>query len=393
MNGAFTQKQLEYLKYATHRWNIKCGATRSGKTYLDYYVIPKRIRAVAGKDGLNVILGNTKGTLQRNVIEPLQKIWGTQLVSDIKSDNTAYLFGEKVYCLGADKINRVNQIRGPSFKYVYGDEIVTWNREVFAMLKTRLDKSYSKFDGTCNPDSPSHWMKDFIDNSDADIYYQQYSLFDNIFLPKDVKENMLKENVGVYYQRFILGEWALADGLIFSYDEPLNGFDDEEIGGGAWYITCDYGINNPFVAQLWNVKYRRAVCVDEYYYDPKKHSNRRLTDEEHYTAIETLAADKPIEMIVIDPSATSMKETVRRHERFDCVNANNDVRGGIGNMSSFMAQGFLKWSKSKCINTIGEFSVYSWDSDSGEDKPIKNNDHGCDASRYLCQTVLRREWT
>ena len=96
---SFSPKQQEYFCKATHRWNVKTGATRSGKTFMDYYVIPKRIRAVSGNDGLIVILGHTKGTIQRNIIEPLQRIWGTALVSDIKSDDTATMFGEKVYCL------------------------------------------------------------------------------------------------------------------------------------------------------------------------------------------------------------------------------------------------------------------------------------------------------
>ena len=114
---AFTKKQREFLDNANHRWNIKVGATRSGKTYLDYFVIPKRIRRVAGLPGLVVILGNTKGTLQRNIIEPLQTMYGTALVSDIRSDNTANLFGEKCYCLGADKVNQANRIRGSSIQY------------------------------------------------------------------------------------------------------------------------------------------------------------------------------------------------------------------------------------------------------------------------------------
>ena len=146
----FTAKQREFLDNANHRWNIKEGATRSGKTYLDYFVIPKRIRRVAGLPGLTVILGNTKGTLQRNVIEPLQDMYGTELVSSIRSDNTAMLFGEKCYCLGADKANQVDRIRGASIKYCYGDEIATWHEDVFTMLKSRLDKPYSKFDGTLN---------------------------------------------------------------------------------------------------------------------------------------------------------------------------------------------------------------------------------------------------
>ena len=215
-NLNFTPKQKEFWKNCNHRWNIKCGATRSGKTFLDYYLIPKRIRAVSKKQGLYVILGNTKSTLQRNIIEPLQNIWSTQLVSDIKSDNTAVMFGEKVYCIGADKINQVDRIRGSSIKYCYGDEVATWHQSVFDMLKSRLDKPYSRFDGTCNPENPNHWLKLFIDNPDIDVFYQQYSLYDNLFLPPEFVKNLeLEYSNTVYFDRYILGEWQRAEGIIF----------------------------------------------------------------------------------------------------------------------------------------------------------------------------------
>lgn len=218
----FTAKQREFLNNADHRWNIKEGATRSGKTYLDYFVIPKRIRRVAGLPGLIVILGNTKGTLQRNIIEPLQDMYGTGLVSSIRSDNTAMLFGEKAYCLGADKINQVNRIRGSSIKYCYGDEVATWHEEVFTMLKSRLDKPYSKFDGTLNPENPNHWFKKFLD-SDADIYCQKYTIDDNPTLDETFVENLKREYFGtVYYDRYILGEWKSAEGAIYRLfaDDP-----------------------------------------------------------------------------------------------------------------------------------------------------------------------------
>ena len=212
---AFSPKQYEYFEKATHRWNIKSGATRSGKTYMDMYVIPKRLRRVSGRDGLNVLLGNTKSTLQRNIIEPLQEIWGTRYVSDIHSDNTAILFGEKVHCLGADKISQVDRLRGTSIKYCYGDEVVTWHKDVFEMLKSRLDKEYSRFDGTCNPEYPGHWFNQFI-HSDADIYYQKYTLDDNIFLPKVVADSIKKEHYGtVLYDRYVLGNWVTAEGAIY----------------------------------------------------------------------------------------------------------------------------------------------------------------------------------
>jgi PBSX family phage terminase large subunit len=167
------------------------------------------------KDGLVMLIGNTKGTLQRNIIEPLQSIWTPALVSDIKSDNTAYMFGQKVHCLGGDKISQVDKLRGSSIKYCYGDEVVTWDENVFQMLKSRMDKAYSTFDGTCNPEYPTHWFKQFID-SDADIFRQDYTIYDNDFLAPEVVKALEQEYAGsVFFDRYILGKWTLAEGLIY----------------------------------------------------------------------------------------------------------------------------------------------------------------------------------
>jgi PBSX family phage terminase large subunit len=209
--------QRAFRDGANHRWNIKTGATRSGKTWMDIaYVIPQRILSVKGKPGLTVLLGNTKGTLQRNVIEPMQEIFGSKRVGSIRSDNTAEIFGERVHCLGADNKKHVDRLRGSSIKYCYGDEVVTWNPEVFDMLKSRLDKPYSIFDGTCNPEGPQHWFKKFLDG-DADIFQQQYTIDDNPFLPPSFVQALKQEYAGtVLYQRYILGLWVAAEGAIYT---------------------------------------------------------------------------------------------------------------------------------------------------------------------------------
>lgn len=206
--------QKEYWNNATHRWNVKTGATGSGKTYLDFYLIPKRIRATTGK-GLIVLLGNTKSTLSRNILDPMRAIYGDHAIGNINNENVVYLFGKKVYCLGADKINQVSKIQGATIEYAYGDEITTWNREVFEMLKSRLRCENSIFDGTCNPDGPKHWFKRFLD-SDADIYQQKYTIDDNPFLPVSFVEELKKEYQGtVYYDRYIRGNWTRAEGLLY----------------------------------------------------------------------------------------------------------------------------------------------------------------------------------
>lgn len=213
-----SKKQIEFLNDGHHRWNFKGGATRSGKTYLDFnYIIPLRIRERIGKDGLVVILGVTKSTIERNVLEPMRNLYGDDLVGTISSDNTARIFGEKVYCLGAEKVSQVSKIRGSSIKYAYGDEVADWSEEVFELLKSRLDKEYSCFDGTFNPQYPNHWLKKFLD-SDADVFSQTYTIDDNPFLPEAFKENLKKEYAGtVFYERYILGLWVAAEGLVYQY--------------------------------------------------------------------------------------------------------------------------------------------------------------------------------
>lgn len=216
-----TEKQKEFIRNANHRYNLKIGARRCGKTYLDIlYTIPSRLREGKGKEGLNIILGVSKGTIERNVLTPLRQKYGNDLIGNINSQNIAILFGEEVYCLGAEKISQVSKIQGTSVKYCYGDEIAKWNKEVFVMVQSSLDKPYSHFDGALNPESKTHWFKkDFLDNikeKKLDVYTQYYTIFDNYFLAKEVIENLCKEYQGtVYYNRYILGQWCNAEGLIF----------------------------------------------------------------------------------------------------------------------------------------------------------------------------------
>lgn len=212
-----SSKQNEYIINATHRWNIKSGAVRSGKSFVDTaYIVPQRIRERAGKPGLNVIMGVSKESIERNVLQPMREIYTSDLIGNINNRNVARVCGEDVYCLGAEKVSQVAKIQGASIKYCYGDEIAKWNKEVFQMLKSRLDKPYSCFDGACNPEHPTHWLKEFIDNVELDIYLQRYTIFDNPFLDPEFVEKLCKEYEGtIYYDRLILGLWKRADGSIY----------------------------------------------------------------------------------------------------------------------------------------------------------------------------------
>lgn len=378
-------KQKEFWNNATHRWNVKEGATRSGKTYLDYYMIPRRIRA-ANNGGLIALIGNTKSTLQRNIIEPMQSIWTTGLVGDIKNDNTCYMFGRKVYALGADKVSQVSKIQGAGFEYVYGDEITTWNKEVFEMLKSRLSYPNSVFDGTCNPDAPTHWFKEFLE-SGSDIYRQSYTIDDNPFLDPRVREEIKRDYEGtVYYDRFVLGLWARAEGLIypqFDKNKHVTNVCPEE---GVMYMSIDYGTKNPFSAGLWCISEGKAVRIAEFYYDSRK-EKRQKTDEEYYEKIEKLAADKKIADIIVDPSAASFIETIHRHGKFRVRKARNEVLDGIRNTSRLLSAGRLLIHES-CKDSQREFQSYAWDESAATDTVIKENDHAMDDTRYFVQTVL-----
>jgi PBSX family phage terminase large subunit len=267
----FSTMQREFWREADHRWNIKTGATRSGKTYQDYFLIPKRLLAVADKEGLNVILGNTRETIRRNVLIPMQTLFGVDYVSNLRADNSCVMFGQKVFCLGADNANRVDKVRGSSIKYCYGDEITTWNPDVFDMLKSRLDKPYSRFDGTCNPASPHHWFKKFLD-SDADIYQQAYTIDDNPFLDPSFVANLKKEYSGtILYDRYILGLWVAAEGIIYRQfaDNPERFILDDLPEGDAVrnaVIGVDFGGGtsaHAFCCMGYTIK-GRLVVLDEY---------------------------------------------------------------------------------------------------------------------------------
>lgn len=395
-----TPKQREYWREANHRWNLKVGATRSGKTYMDYFLIPKRILERKEESGLYVILGNTRETLRRNVLIPMQEIYGIRRVGNLRSDNSCFMFGERVFCLGADNINHVDKIRGASIKYCYGDEVATWHREVFEMLKSRLDKPCSCFDGALNPQSPNHWLKDFID-SDADIYAQHYTIFDNPYLPPDFVEQLQKEYAGtVYEKRYIWGEWALAEGLIFPmYEDALEAVPEWKKDERRNYcLSIDYGTMNAFAALLW--EYHNGVWyASRGYYYSGRDTGIQKTDNEYADALDALLEDvrayydnlysmtglrQKLETI-IDPSAASFIALLNKRTLYKVRRADNSVLDGIRETASAISTGRIKIDPA-IEEWRDEAEGYVWDESEDEDRPVKVNDHYMDATRYFVKT-------
>lgn len=382
---SLTEKQKEYLMNCDHRWNVKTGATGSGKSFVDMVAtIPQRVLACRG-EGLIVLMGNTRGTLERNILDPMRSLYPDE-VGNIRSDNTVMMFGKKAYALGADNKKHVARIQGATFEYVYGDEITTWSEEVFQMLKSRLRCEHSHFDGTCNPDNPNHWFKTFLD-SDADIYQQSYIIDDGV-LPDHIVSELKKEYAGtVYYDRYILGLWVSAQGVIYPmYNEAIEDPPDKK--PNKYAMSIDYGTQNAFSAGLWghidNVWWR----LDEYYYSGRD-TGIQKTDEEYARDLDDFISGLNLTeklRTIIDPSALSFITLLRKRGKYRVVTADNSVLDGIRETATCLKTGKIKISR-KCRNLIDEIQGYVWDEKSADDKPVKEKDHACDDMRYFCKTM------
>lgn len=389
-----TDKQKEYTRKATARWNVKSGAVRSGKSFVDTaYVIPSRILERKGKPGIGVILGVSKSTIERNVLQPMRDIYGFKRIGNINSENIANLFGERVYCLGAEKKSQVAKVLGASFKYCYGDEVAKWSEDVFDIVKSRLDKEYSCFDGSLNPESPTHWLKRFLD-SDADIYLQEYTLFDNPHLPQDFVENLCNEYRGtVYYDRLVLGKWMRAEGLIYQSFTDNNLYDDNTrpvalYNTSVRIISCDYGTTNPCV-YLDTYDDGDTIWIDnEYRWDSrsneaKRTGNPQKTDSQYADDMVKFMGTEPERIcnIIADPSAASFIAELRGRGLV-VTGADNNVLDGIRELSSLFALKKVMIHR-RCTGLIEELHSYVWDDKAvGEDRPVKEQDHGPDALRY-----------
>ena len=393
-------KQNEYIREAHARWNIKQGAVRSGKSFVDVcYVVPYHIRKLKDQSGLACILGVSKSTIERNVLQPMRELYTDRIVGNINNENIVRIAGEEVYCLGAEKISQVSKIQGASIKYCYGDEIAKWNKEVFAMLQSRLDKPYSRFDGSCNPEYPGHWLKAFIDRDDIDKYVQDYTIFDNPFLTKEFVENLCKEYAGtVFYDRYILGLWALAEGLIYPMYEQAIAEKPEAVGVSDYYLSIDYGTMNAFAALLWAKGFDGVYYAIKGYYYSGRDTKIQKTDEEYGKDLNDFVSDivskydslygKGVKKIktIVDPSAASFITLLKKLGHYKVMPANNAVMDGIRDTASCM-----QCDKIKVSPTIKEWKTeaqgYVWDETIGEDKPVKVNDHYMDATRYLVSTL------
>ena len=396
-----TDKQQEYLNNCYHRWNVKTGATGSGKSFVDFAItIPKRILAARG-EGLLVLLGNTRGTLERNIIEPMRTIWPGN-VGIVRGDNTIEMFGRKVYALGADNKKHVARIQGATFEYVYGDEVTTWNQEVFQMLKSRLRCEHSHFDGTCNPDNPQHWFKKFLE-SDADAYNQSYTIDDNPFLPADFVTNLKKEYAGtVYYDRYILGQWTAAEGVIYRQiaDDSVKFVVSQLPEILFATIGVDFGGNGSataFNCSGFTRGFQQVITLREYYH------KGIMSPVELESAFMDFVRDCQQDFLVHDAYCDSAEQTLIRGLKTACANAglsidiHNARKGPINDRIRFFCRlqaAGRHFFADKCPETLEAFRSAVWDhrhltKDVRLDDGTYNID-SLDAQEYAVEPYMRQ---
>src|SRR5690606_18508045 len=351
----YSPKQADVMLNADARWNLLTGATRSGKTYVTYDLLLKRMRTQP--PGNCLLIGKTERTLKRNVLNPLRERFGEKYVSRVFGDGEVYLFGRHCYITGANDERAVTKIQGMSAVYAYGDEVTTWPESVFQMLKSRLDKPGAKFDGTCNPEGPYHWLKkDVIDKKDElNVKHWHFTLDDNPFLDHEFVESLKKEYSGVWYQRYILGLWVMAEGIIYDmFDQSKHVVPTVDRPYTQYYVSIDYGTQNPMAFGLWGFYDGVWYKVKEYHYDGRARG-RQKTDEEYYQDLLDFAGNLPIRSIIIDPSAQSFIATIRKKGRFAVRQARNDVLEGIRNVATALNTGKILYNDC-CKETFREFA-------------------------------------
>ena len=422
------------------------GAVRSGKTMA--LTIGFFLWSMASyQNQVFALCGKTVGALRRNLLLPLPGwLGGLFQITEHRSENklTLRLGNRKntYYLFGGQDEAACGLIQGITLAGALLDEAALMPRSFVEQTAARCSVEGAKLWFSCNPDSPEHWLyKEWICKAaEKRLLCLHFTMEDNPSLSKAVLERYRRLYSGVFYRRFVLGQWCAAQGRIYDFDpqkhclgsEAVNAwlrgekngafFDGSSVisaepqasgeirsirrrnadfstslrcarndrrGQVKWYISVDYGTRNPFSAGLWAVRGGVAVRVREYYHDGRATGKNR-TDEEYADALETLAGDRPVAFVIIDPSAASMIATLRKRGRFSVRRAKNAVIPGIRKVASLLQSGRLFISED-CRDAIREFALYCWEADESKDAPKKENDHAMDDIRYFAMGVMGME--
>lgn len=399
----FSQKQKQVLTWwlpsspVNNSFGIIAdGSIRSGKTLS--MSLSFVMWAMEVFDNQNFAMcGKTIGSFRRNVLSGLKLMLSSMgyYVNDHRADNLIeirrngktnyfYLFG------GKDERSQ-DLIQGITLAGILFDEVALMPQSFVNQATGRCSVTGSKLWFNCNPEGPQHWFNlEWIQKcGEKNLLYLHFTMDDNLSLSEEMKARYRSYYSGVFYERYILGRWAVAEGVIYSMFDKKKHIVKEQAKGDEYYISIDYGTLNPCSMGLWavdNVNHK-TTRIKEFYHDGRKKGQK--TDSEYYKDLEALASGFKIECVVIDPSAASFITEIRNHGVFNVRKANNDVIEGIRRTATYMQTNKLFIHES-CSGFLQEVFLYRWDDKASKDAVIKEHDHAMDDTRYFCNTILRQ---
>lgn len=381
-----SDKQKDFLTAPLARINLLEGAVRSGKTWISLVMWALFVASMP-RNVEFLMVGKTLTTLKRNCLVLLQDLEPSFSFSVSKKQ--ASLYGRTIWLEGANDERSEGKIRGMTLGGAYVDELTLIPDEFYKMILGRMSEHGAKLFATTNPDAPTNYVyTDIILNDKINRKVTKFLITDNPYLDPEYVKALEKEYTGVFYERYFLGNWVKAEGLVYPmYDNTVK---PEPRTYEEFCVSMDYGTYNPTAILLWGRVADVWYIVDEYYHSGRE-TNIQKTDQEYYDALCELCGDRPINRIYADPSAASFITLIRQRGRYHVNKANNDVMVGIQHTASCLAERRVLVNDC-CKNTIREFGLYSWDDDEKKtvDAVIKENDHAMDAVRYFVQT--KRIW-
>lgn len=401
-----SDKQLDVFlfPYTSYDCLICDGSVRSGKTFamVESFIL----WAMTTFDRQEfIIMGKTVGSAKRNVVDPLLSDPTVPRLHEGKAERytTKWLKTEGVltvtyhgntnrfHVFGAKDEASYQLVQGLTAAGLMVDETALCNQAAVNQAVARCSVDGSKMFFNCNPEGSEHWFyKDWILKAkERNALRIHFTMDDNPSLSQQTRERYERMFAGVFRRRYILGEWVLAEGLVYPYERERIETDIEPKPGELCYVGLDYGITNPFAAVLVVVRKGVAYVADCMGWDSRKEGSRK-TDSELYAMLEEWIKPYTVDCICIDPSASSFIEELDRHGLYPVVKADNGVLAGIQDVATAFDQGALKVA-SRCGEVFAELGAYRWDESrkDGKDHVIKESDHYMDALRYVVRTALR----
>lgn len=387
------QKKILAFPYSDYDVLICDGAVRSGKTSIMMWAFVKW--AMDNFNGQRFgICGKTVDSASKNIVVPFTSMslakeryilrWRrSDKILEVRRGSVTNLF--EVF--GGKDESSFTLIQGRTLAGVLLDEVALMPRSFVEQAMTRCSVDGAKMWFSCNPGSPTHWFYvEWIQrHKERNALYLHFKMTDNPGLSAKTLARYESMFSGVFYQRYILGLWVLAEGIIYPMFGESTTVPTIERKYSRFVISMDYGIQNPTAMGLWGLCDGVWYQIDEFYHSGRE-TLRQKTDQEYYEDLERLAGDRAIDYLIIDPSATSFIALVKQKRRFRVKKAQNDVIDGIQKTASALQTGKIKVNDC-CKCTIREYGLYSWDPKGGEDRPIKENDHAMDMTRYFVNTM------